>query len=357
MTISMYQASVPVFVRMMSNLANILEKAAAHAEARKFDPAVLLNSRLFPDMFALTRQVQVVSDTAKGCGARLAGIEVPKYEDNETTFAELVERLRKTAAFLETLQPDQIDGSEDRVVTLPTRNGPVNFQGLPYLLTYALPNFYFHLTTAYNILRHNGVEIGMMDYLGPRGRRPLDPRLPSRPALPRSSRTRPATRPRTEELVSMKIEMEPIGHVEAARAEPRDDFWGGEQACIVLADRFEADALQGLETFSHAEVLFFFDQVDPSKIVSGARHPRNDPQWPAVGIFAQRGKNRPNRIGSTLCRVLRLEGRRLYVAELDAIDGTPVLDIKPVMSEFLPRDAVRQPAWSHALMQHYWQKK
>jgi len=166
MTISMYQASVPVFLRMLNNLANILEKAAVHAEARKIDPSVLLSSRLFPDMFALVRQVQSVSDTAKGCGARLAGVDVPKYEDTETTFSELVERLRKTAAFLETLKPDQIDGSEDRTVTLQMRTGPMNFKGLPYLLHFALPNFYFHLTTAYNVLRHNGVEVGKLDYLG-----------------------------------------------------------------------------------------------------------------------------------------------------------------------------------------------
>jgi tRNA (Thr-GGU) A37 N-methylase len=102
------------------------------------------------------------------------------------------------------------------------------------------------------------------------------------------------------------------------------------------------------------EVLFLFDRVDPSRIVTGARHPRNNPDWPAIGIFAQRGKNRPNRIGSTICRVLRREGRRLFVAELDAIDGTPVLDIKPVMSEFLPREEVRQPAWSRELMSQYW---
>jgi tRNA (Thr-GGU) A37 N-methylase len=104
------------------------------------------------------------------------------------------------------------------------------------------------------------------------------------------------------------------------------------------------------------EVLFLFDQVDSSKIVTGARHPTNNSNWPAIGIFAQRGKDRPNRIGSTICRVLRREGRRLFVAELDAIDGTPVLDIKPVMSEFLPRQEVRQPSWSRELMSRYWEK-
>jgi len=154
----------------------------------------------------------------------------------------------------------------------------------------------------------------------------------------------------------MKFAMEAIGRVEAARTRVEDDFWGGGESCIALADRYEPEALDGIEEFSHAEVLFLFDQVDPSKIVTGARHPRNNPNWPAVGIFAQRGKNRPNRIGSTICRILRREGRRLFVAELDAIDGTPVLDIKPVLSEFLPREAVRQPSWSRELMSQYWTK-
>jgi tRNA-Thr(GGU) m(6)t(6)A37 methyltransferase TsaA len=153
------------------------------------------------------------------------------------------------------------------------------------------------------------------------------------------------------------IEMEPIGRVEAARKEAEDDDWGGSEARIVLSDRFGPESLQGIEDFSHAEVIFFFDRVDPAKIVNGARHPRNNPEWPETGIFAQRGKNRPNRIGSTICRILRREGRSLIVAELDAIDGTPVLDIKPVMREFLPREEVRQPAWSSELMRAYWAKK
>lgn len=154
----------------------------------------------------------------------------------------------------------------------------------------------------------------------------------------------------------MKFEMEPIGRVEAARTRAEDDFWGGVESCITLSDRYEPEALEGIEAFSHVEVLFVFDQVDPSKVVPGARHPRNNPNWPAIGIFAQRGKNRPNRIGSTICRVLRREGRRLFVAELDAIDKTPVLDIKPVMSEFLPREEVRQPSWSRELMGRYWER-
>lgn len=154
----------------------------------------------------------------------------------------------------------------------------------------------------------------------------------------------------------MTIEIEPVGFVEAGRPHAEDDFWGGEEATIRLTERFSTEALQGLEEFSHAEVLFCFHQVDPSRIVSGARHPRNNREWPAVGIFAQRGKNRPNRIGSTICRIVRVDGTRLIVAELDAIDGTPVLDIKPVMIEFMPREAIRQPAWSHELMRQYWLK-
>jgi len=151
-----------------------------------------------------------------------------------------------------------------------------------------------------------------------------------------------------------KFEIESVGRVEAVRKEAIDDDWGGTESAIVLDPRFEEDALAGLESFSHVEVLFVFDRVDPAKVVSGARHPRNNRDWPAVGIFAQRGKNRPNRIGSTVCRVLRREGRRLVVAELDAIDGTPVLDIKPVMQEFLPREPVTQPAWATELMRDYW---
>ena len=166
MTISMYQASVPVFIRMLNNLAAILEKAAAHAEAKKIAPAVLLNSRLYPDMFPLSRQVQIASDTAKGGAARLAGMEPPKYEDNETTFPELIERLRKTIAYLNTLKPEQIDGSEKKKVTLKVRDEMLTFEGLTFLLNRALPNLFFHVSTAYAILRHSGVEIGKKDYLG-----------------------------------------------------------------------------------------------------------------------------------------------------------------------------------------------
>jgi hypothetical protein len=164
--ISMYEASVPVFVRVLNNLAAILEKAAAHAEARKIDPAVFVQSRLFPDMFPLSRQVQIASDAAKGGAARLAQAEIPAYEDNEASLAELAGRCRKTVAFLETLKPGQFEGSEDRTVTWKTRTAEKSMVGMPYLLTHVSPNLFFHVTTAYNILRHNGVEIGKQDFLG-----------------------------------------------------------------------------------------------------------------------------------------------------------------------------------------------
>ena len=166
MTISMYQASIPVFIRMLNNLAAILEKAAAHAEAMKIDPTVLINSRLFPNMFPLGRQIQIASDGAKGGAARLAGMEPPVYEDNEASFPELITRVRKTVSFLETLKPAQIDGSEEKIITWKTRSGEKSLPGMPYLLHHVTPNLYFHVTTAYNILRHNGVELGKQDFLG-----------------------------------------------------------------------------------------------------------------------------------------------------------------------------------------------
>ncbi|EEG09384.1 DUF1993 domain-containing protein [Pseudogulbenkiania ferrooxidans] len=166
MSLSMYQASIPVLIRGITNLAAILDKAAAHAAAKNIAPEVLLNARLAPDMFPLVRQVQSVSDTAKGCGARLAGVEVPSFADTETSFAELGERLAKTVAFLQTLTPEQVDGSEERPITLKVRSQEIHFTGQTYLLGFALPNFYFHFTTAYGILRHNGVDIGKADYLG-----------------------------------------------------------------------------------------------------------------------------------------------------------------------------------------------
>lgn len=166
MTISMYQASVPVFTRMLNNLASILEIAAAHAEARKIDPAILINSRLYPDMFPLARQVRIATDAAASGAARLAGMEPPKFENNETTFSELIERLSQTIAYVNTFKPEQIDGSENRAITLKVRDVTLTLDGLTFLLNRVLPNFYFHITTAYGILRHNGVELGKKDYLG-----------------------------------------------------------------------------------------------------------------------------------------------------------------------------------------------
>jgi hypothetical protein len=162
----MYQASVPVFARSLNNLAAILEKAAVQAETKKVDPAVLINYRLYPDMFQLARQVPIATDGAKGGVARLAGLEPPKYEDNEASMADLIARLRKTVAYMETIKPEQIDGSEDKTVTWKTQTATRSMQGLPYLLNHVTPNLYFHVTTAYAILRHCGIEIGKQDFLG-----------------------------------------------------------------------------------------------------------------------------------------------------------------------------------------------
>jgi hypothetical protein len=167
MTISLYQASVPAFVRALNNLAAILEKAAAHTQARKIDDAVLLNSRLYPDMFPLVRQVQIATDTARSGAGRLAGMEFPAYEDREATFQELVTRIRNTVAYLGSLQPAQIDGGEDKTISWQSRSSTKSMQALPYLMNHLLPNIHFHVTTAYGILRHNGVEIGKKDFLGP----------------------------------------------------------------------------------------------------------------------------------------------------------------------------------------------
>ena len=168
MKISMYQASVPTFVRMLTNLSAVLDKGAAHADAKKIEPAILINARLYPDMLPLVRQVQIAADNAKGAAARLAGLEPPKYEDGETTFADLKARIQKTISYLNTLKPEQIDGSEDKTITVQMRDKAVTFQGMPYLLNTSLPNFYFHVTTAYDILRHSGVELGKPDFLGTR---------------------------------------------------------------------------------------------------------------------------------------------------------------------------------------------
>ena len=166
MSISMYQASVPVFIRLLENLSTILKKGEAHAEAKGIDPAVLINARLAPDMFPLARQVQIASDGAKGGAGRLAGVEPPSYPDTETSFAELQERIAKTIAFLNGLKPEQMDGGEERAITLKVRGTEINFVGQPYLLNFVMPNLYFHVTAAYLILRHNGVELGKLDFLG-----------------------------------------------------------------------------------------------------------------------------------------------------------------------------------------------
>jgi tRNA (adenine37-N6)-methyltransferase len=152
----------------------------------------------------------------------------------------------------------------------------------------------------------------------------------------------------------MDLAIAPIGFVRGGRVAPIDDNWGGERARIELVDRFGPDALFELGDFSHVEIIFYFDQVAEAKIETGARHPRGNQDWPLVGIFAQRGKNRPNRIGLCACKIVSVSGTTLEVEGLDALDGTPVLDIKPVMAEFLPRGPVVQPAWSGELMKNYW---
>ncbi|MFT3850292.1 MAG: DUF1993 domain-containing protein [Propionivibrio sp.] len=166
MSISMYAASIPRFIAQLKALDTILAKAGTHAEAKKIDPAVLLAARLFPDMFPLIRQVQIACDHAKGAPARLAGLDVPKFEDNEQTLADLRARIARTIAFVESVPASAIDHSEERDISLKSGPRELNFKGLDYLLGFALPNFYFHVGMAYAILRHNGVEIGKRDYLG-----------------------------------------------------------------------------------------------------------------------------------------------------------------------------------------------
>ena len=151
------------------------------------------------------------------------------------------------------------------------------------------------------------------------------------------------------------ITLQPIGYVRSSRVEAKDDDWDAVTAAIELTAEFGPEALAGLEEFSHAEVLFHFDCVPEVSVARGSRHPRGNVNWPRVGIFAQRAKDRPNRLGSTIVEIKSCEGRVLRVAGLDAIDGTPVIDIKPVMREFLPRSSIRQPVWSRELMREYWQ--
>lgn len=166
MAISMYQASAPRFANMLKNLSAILDKAQAHAEAKKIDPRALTTFRLYPDMFPLYRQVHRACDQAKDAVARLAGVETPKDEDGEQTFPELKARIAKAIEFLNTIKPGQVDGTEDKEVTLKRGGQDVTYKGVQYLLGFALPNFYFHVTTAHDILRHNGVELGKKDYIG-----------------------------------------------------------------------------------------------------------------------------------------------------------------------------------------------
>lgn len=163
---SLYDVSVPVFLHSLQNLKAILQKGQAHAEARRFDPANLLTSRLFADMLPLSRQVQIAGDAAKGAVARLAGLEPPKFEDNETTFPQFIARVERTIDYLKGFKPEQFEGAATRSITLKTPKGDLTFIGMAFLRHWAIPNFFFHVTTAYNLLRHNGVEVGKADFLG-----------------------------------------------------------------------------------------------------------------------------------------------------------------------------------------------
>ncbi len=166
MTISMFQASVPRFINILGNLSSILDKAQAHVDAKKLDPAALTTYRLFPDMLPMTAQVQIACDAAKGAAARLAGVDNPVFEDSEKTLTELKARIANTIAFLQTIKPVQIDGTEEKEIVIKRGDKETRFKGMQFLLGHATPNFYFHVTTAYNILRHNGVEVGKRDYIG-----------------------------------------------------------------------------------------------------------------------------------------------------------------------------------------------
>jgi len=166
MSISMYQASVPRFINILGNLSAILDKTQAHVEARKLDETALTGFRLYPDMLPMARQVMIATDTAKGLAARLAGVEIPVYEDTEKTIAELKARIAKTIAYLQSFKPAQIDGTEDKEIVIKRGDKETRYTGMQFMLGHAVPNFYFHVTTTYAILRHNGVEIGKRDYLG-----------------------------------------------------------------------------------------------------------------------------------------------------------------------------------------------
>ena len=166
MSFSMYDASIPPMIRMLQNLSKILDKAVAQAKADKIDPTMLLEAKLAPDMFPLPRQIQIASDAAKGCAARLAGMDPPSFPDTETTFPELQARIAKTIAFLQSVSAEKLAGSETRQITIKNPNRTLEFTGRDFLTQHALPNFYFHLTTAYGLLRMKGIQIGKMDYLG-----------------------------------------------------------------------------------------------------------------------------------------------------------------------------------------------
>lgn len=166
MAISMYQVSVPVFSRMLTNLVAIMQKAAAHCEERKIDPAALTRYRLYPDMFPFWKQIHIATDAAKNGSAYLAGAEPPKFDNDEQGFAELIARVQKTIEFVNGFKPEEIDGSEEREIRIPRGETTLTYAGQEYLLNRVLPNFFFHITTAYDILRHNGVELGKKDYLG-----------------------------------------------------------------------------------------------------------------------------------------------------------------------------------------------
>ena len=162
---SMYDASIPPILRALNNLSHILNKGEAHANAKEIELAVLFNARLFPDMFPLSRQVQIATDMSKGAAARLAGVEVPSYDDNETTFADLQARIAKTIALIEAVTPAQLEGAEKRDIEIMVRKAKMEFTGQDYLQKWVMPNVYFHVATTYNILRHNGVELGKPDFL------------------------------------------------------------------------------------------------------------------------------------------------------------------------------------------------
>jgi len=165
-TFSMYSASIPVFKQILNSLHAILEKAEAHAAEKKIEPAALLQFRLFPDMLPFTRQIQIACDFAKGAAARLGGLEVPSYEDTEVTFAELKARIVKTLAYIDSVPQASIEGSQERAITTGSGEKTKHFTGQTYLFHYAIPHFFFHATTAYDILRHNGVEVGKRDFIG-----------------------------------------------------------------------------------------------------------------------------------------------------------------------------------------------